>query len=123
VSLGFPDVLDIPAEEFLCGRGVTNQEGERIVETVERTALSDNAEVHELADGAGAEDVDEWCHGQPEGPGSYAAVSRKGLLGFGFVVGLGLVLADGLYVHDWSLRLKVRSSEGEFGTLIRADER
>jgi hypothetical protein len=32
-------------------------------------------------------------------------VGRNGLLGLGLVFGPGTVLADGLYVHDLSLRL------------------
>ena len=51
MGLGFPEVLDVPAEKFLYGRGATNEEGDRGVETVQRRTLSEQAEVHELADG------------------------------------------------------------------------
>jgi hypothetical protein len=37
MGLGFPDVLDVPAEKFLYGRGATNEEGERVVEMAQRT--------------------------------------------------------------------------------------
>jgi hypothetical protein len=87
MGFGFPDVLNVPAEKFLCGRGATNEEGERVVETAQLT-LSDKAEVHELADGAGAEDVKHGQSEQPEGPGPDPATARFGRLRGG---GLALV--------------------------------
>jgi hypothetical protein len=87
MGFGFPDVLDVPVKKFLYGRGTTKEECKRVVETVHRGSLWDNAEVHELADGAGAEDVSQKEDGRPEEPAKAAVRLGVG----GVSLGLGLV--------------------------------
>ena len=106
----FPDAEEVPLQRVLERRRVPGAPNYGRINSckhvIDGTCFSGEVKsLLHLGRGTYADDVDDRGHEEAQRPGSYAAVGRNGLLGLKVVFGLGLVLANGLYVHDWSLRL------------------